>query len=102
MALDEALFEHGHLIADLASVDGVVVLNKFNDLLGFGGMISGLLPDVRTMWRAHDLDHRDAIEEASARGIGLPIGSRPLRQARCSSSCHKTAASASWCRTTAV
>ena len=47
--LDEALFETAHLIAGLAAVDGAVVLSKQPRLLGFGGMISGRLPAVRSV-----------------------------------------------------
>jgi hypothetical protein len=44
--LDEALFGTAHLIAGLAAADGAVVMSKGNELLGFGAMISGRLPDV--------------------------------------------------------
>jgi hypothetical protein len=44
--LDEALFETAHLIAGLAAADSAVVMSKPNELLGFGGMISGRLPDI--------------------------------------------------------
>ena len=54
--LDEAVFETAHLIASLASADGTVVMNKQHDLLGFGGMISGRLPAVRSVARALDLE----------------------------------------------
>jgi hypothetical protein len=36
--------------------DGAVVMSKQNELLGFGGMISGRLPDVERVWRALDLE----------------------------------------------
>jgi hypothetical protein len=55
-SLDEAVFETAHLIAALASADGAVVLNKQHDLLGFGGMISGRLPAVRSVARALDIE----------------------------------------------
>lgn len=61
--LDEALFETAHLIAGLASADGAVVMTKLNDILGFGGMISGRLPAVRTVARALDLDATSTVEE---------------------------------------
>ena len=48
-ALDEGLFEMAHLIAGLAAADGAVVMSKDNELLGFGGMISGRLPDVESV-----------------------------------------------------
>lgn len=64
IALDESLFETAHVIAGLASADGAVALSKQHDLLGFGGMISGDLPDVRMVARALDLEgSRIALEE---------------------------------------
>lgn len=62
-ALDEALFEMAHLFAGLAEVDGALVLNKHHELLGFGGMISGSLPNVRTVWKALDLEGNHLAEE---------------------------------------
>jgi hypothetical protein len=47
--LDEALFETAHLIAGFAAADGAVVMNNHHDILGFGGMISGRLPAVRSV-----------------------------------------------------
>jgi len=64
--LDEALFETAHLIAGLAAADGAVILNKPNELLGFGGMISGRLPDVESVWRALDLEGEKVVEEGTA------------------------------------
>ena len=61
--LDEALFETAHLIAGFAAADGAVVMGKDNELLGFGGMISGRLPDVETVWRALDLEGKRVAEE---------------------------------------
>ena len=61
--LDEALFETAHLIAGLAAADGAVVMSKHNELLGFGGMISGRLPDVERVWRALDLEGDEVAEE---------------------------------------
>jgi len=63
--LDEALFEMAHLIAGLASADGAVVMTKQHDLLGFGGMISGTLPNVRVVARALDLEGDEVIEEGT-------------------------------------
>jgi hypothetical protein len=62
--LDEALFETAHLFADLAAVDGAVVLSNDHALLGFGGMISGRLPDVDRVWKALDLEGVELVEEA--------------------------------------
>jgi hypothetical protein len=64
--LDEALFETAHLIAGLAAADGAVVMSKHNELLGFGGMISGSLPDVESVRRALDLEGENVVEEGTA------------------------------------
>jgi hypothetical protein len=61
--LDEALFETAHLIAGLAAADGAVVMSKHNELLGFGGMVSGRLPDLKSVWRALDLEGEKVVEE---------------------------------------
>jgi hypothetical protein len=63
--LDEALFETAHLIAGLAAADDAVVMSKHNELLGFGGMISGRLPDVERVWRALDLEGESVAEEGT-------------------------------------
>jgi hypothetical protein len=63
--LDEALFETAHLIAGLAAADGAVVMSKHNELLGFGGMISGRLPDVESVGRALDLEGEKVAEEGT-------------------------------------
>jgi hypothetical protein len=67
--LDQALFETAHLIAGLASADGAVVMNKQHDLVGFGGMISGRLPAVRSIARALDLEG-DTVAEEQAVNVG--------------------------------
>ncbi|MDQ4127504.1 MAG: hypothetical protein M3151_06090 [Actinomycetota bacterium] len=64
--LDEALFETAHLIAGLAAADGAVIMSKPNELLGFGGMISGRLPDLKSVWRALDLEGEEVVEEGTA------------------------------------
>jgi hypothetical protein len=63
--LDEALFETAHLIAGLAAADGAVVMSKDNELLGFGGMISGRLPDPESVGRALDLEGEKVAEEGT-------------------------------------
>jgi hypothetical protein len=55
-ALDEAIFEMAQLIAALAAVDGAVVLTQRFEVLGFGGEITGDLPDVTEVERALDLE----------------------------------------------
>jgi hypothetical protein len=67
--LDESLFETAHLIANLAAVDGAVVLSKQHELLGFGGMISGRLPAVRTVARALDLEG-ETVEDEDTGNVG--------------------------------
>jgi len=67
--LDEALFETAHLIASFAAADGAVVMGKHNELLGFGGMISGRLPDIESVARALDLEGEEVAEE-EAGGVG--------------------------------
>ena len=52
-------------IVGLAAADGAVVMNKHNELLGFGGMISGRLPDVERVWRALDLEGEEVAEEGT-------------------------------------
>lgn len=64
-ALDEALFEVAYLIAGLAATDGAVVMSKEHELLGFGGVVSGSLPGVKTVWRALDLEGEKLVEEAA-------------------------------------
>ena len=63
--LDEALFDVAHLIAGLAAADGAVVMSKENELLGFGGMISGRLEDVESVMRALDLEGERVVEETT-------------------------------------
>ena len=64
-ALDEALFDVAHLIAGLAAADGAVVMSKQNELLGFGGMISGRLPAVHGVARALNLEGEKVAEEGT-------------------------------------
>ena len=68
-ALDEALFETAHLIAGLALADGAVVMTKQHDILGFGGMISGRLPAVRSIARAADLEG-DRVTAEDVESVG--------------------------------
>jgi hypothetical protein len=63
--LDEALFETATLIAGLAAADGTVVMSKDNELLGFGGMISGRLPAVKSVARALDVEGEKVAEEGT-------------------------------------
>jgi hypothetical protein len=54
--MDEALFEVAHLVADLARVDGAVLMTDCLEILGFGVEIAGELPEVSRVARAHDLE----------------------------------------------
>ena len=54
--MDEALFEVAHLVADLTRVDGTVLMTDCFESLGFGVEISGDLPEVLQVARAHDLE----------------------------------------------
>lgn len=68
--LDEALFENASMLAGLLAVDGALVLNRDNhSLVGFGGMISGSLPEVRIVARAWDREgERISLENTDAVG----------------------------------
>jgi hypothetical protein len=63
--LEAALFDVAHLIAGLAAADGAVLMSKQNELLGFGGMISGRLPAVNIVGRALDLEGEKVVEEGT-------------------------------------
>jgi hypothetical protein len=69
--LDEAIFDLAHFIAALAAVDGAVVLTKRQDLLGFGGVISGDIEGVQTITHALDMGghitRQELIEEVGTR-----------------------------------
>jgi hypothetical protein len=66
VAFDEAVFELAHLIAALSDVDGMVVLNHRFEILGFGAVVSGHLPEIERVAQALDLDGADRIEEATS------------------------------------
>lgn len=69
--LDEAIFDLAHFIAVLAAIDGAVVMSKRQDLLGFGGVISGDIEVVETITHAFDMEGRltrqELIEEVGTR-----------------------------------
>jgi hypothetical protein len=69
--LDEAIFDLSHFIAALAAVDGAVVMSKRQDLLGFGGVISGDSEEVQAIIHAFDVEGRltrqELIEEVGTR-----------------------------------
>lgn len=67
--IDEAVMEMAHLVSALADVDGVVVMTRRFEIIGFGGVVSGTLPEVSTISEALDLEGQDVIEE-STDGMG--------------------------------
>jgi len=67
--LDEAIFDVAHFIAALSAVDGAVVITKRQELLGFGGVISGDLDSVGMV--AHALDtEAEQSEPVLSEGVG--------------------------------
>ena len=54
--LEGAVFELSRLIANLAEVDGAVVLDKAFGLVGFGAEVSADLPGPTRVWRARDTE----------------------------------------------
>ena len=69
--LDEAIFDLAHFIAALSSIDGAVVMTKRQELLGFGGVISGEIEEAETIIHALDIEGRltrqELIEEVGTR-----------------------------------
>jgi hypothetical protein len=57
--LEQAVFELSRVIANLAAIDGAVVLNKRLGLLGFGAEVSAELPAPARVWRALDTEGRE-------------------------------------------
>jgi hypothetical protein len=52
--LDESVFEWAHLVADMAQVDGAVVITQRLELIGFGAQISGKLERIDSVAQAMD------------------------------------------------
>jgi hypothetical protein len=67
--LDEAIFDVAHFIAALSAVDGAVVITKRQELLGFGGVISGDLDSVGMVRHALDTEG-DETETVLSEGVG--------------------------------
>jgi hypothetical protein len=69
--LEQAVFEWSRVVANLAAIDGAVVLDKRFGLVGFGAEVSAELPTPPRVWRAKDtegLDRRaDEIESVGTR-----------------------------------
>ena len=57
--LEREVFELSRVIANLAAVDGAVVLDKRLSLVGFGAEVSAELPAPERVWRALDPEGRD-------------------------------------------
>jgi len=54
--LEQALFEHSRVLANLTAIDGALVLDKRFDVLGFGAEVSAELPTPERVWRAVDTE----------------------------------------------
>lgn len=60
--LEQAIFEWSRVVANLAAIDGAVVLDKRFGLLGFGAEVSAELPAPR-VWRALDEEGRERVPD---------------------------------------
>jgi hypothetical protein len=69
LELDEALFESARFIANLAAVDGAVILTEGLDLVGFGGVIKGAFSKEEIIARAIDVEGEQKVYER-AEGVG--------------------------------
>ncbi len=69
--LDEAIFDLAHFIAALSAVDGAVVMTMRQDLIGFGGVVSGDIEEEETIIHALDIEgsetRQELIEEVGTR-----------------------------------
>ena len=70
LELDEALFEYARFIANLASVDGAVVLTRGLDLVGFGGVVKGTFSKEDFIARAIDAEGEQRVYEQDSRRVG--------------------------------
>ncbi len=61
--LEQAVFEWSRVIANLAAIDGAVVLDKRFGLVGFGAEVSAELPSPSRVWRALDTEARERVAE---------------------------------------
>jgi Probable sensor domain DACNV len=69
LELDEALFECARFIANLAAVDGAVILTQGLDLVGFGGVIKGTFSKEDLIAHAMDAEGEQRVYER-AEGVG--------------------------------
>ncbi len=67
--LDEAIFDVAHFIGALSATDGAVVMSKRQELLGFGGVISGDIDKVERVMHALDTEGTMTEPELSE-GVG--------------------------------
>lgn len=67
--LEQAVFEWSRVIANLAAIDGAVVLDKRFGLIGFGAEVSAELPTPPRVWRALDTEARER-RSAEIDGVG--------------------------------
>jgi hypothetical protein len=69
--LEHAVFELSRVMANLAAIDGALVLDKRFSLLGFGTEVSVELPSPPRVWRALDTEghqrQQDDIENVGTR-----------------------------------
>ncbi|HXI54742.1 MAG TPA: hypothetical protein VNO55_01700 [Polyangia bacterium] len=69
--LEESVFEWSRLVANLAAIDGAVVLDKRFGVIGFGAEVSAELPVPAQVWRALDIEGKqrepDDIENVGTR-----------------------------------
>jgi hypothetical protein len=61
--LEQAVFEWSRVVANLAAIDGAVVLDKRFALLGFGAEVSSEVPGPSRVWRALDTEGRERERE---------------------------------------
>jgi hypothetical protein len=67
--LEQSVFELSRLIANLAAIDGAVVLDKRFRLIGFGAEVSAELPAPSQVWRAHDIEGHQ-LEPEDVENVG--------------------------------
>jgi hypothetical protein len=67
--LEQSVFELSRLIANLAAIDGAVVLDKRFSLLGFGAEVSAELPGPSRVWRALETEGRE-LEPDDIESVG--------------------------------
>ena len=61
--VDEAIFEHAHLLADLMATDGALVLSAARDVIGFGAEIQVSTNKNEMVYRALDIEGAETVEE---------------------------------------